>query len=238
MIDERDRLRSALDAAGHQSRPVESRIIKIDADDKTGVPVGDPGQPVSTSVRRQKAGAIVAKKSDGEKNKGESSKRGATGHAPKALDHDFHRATMAPAVALHGTIPDDIFDSWCEGRVHINLNDATFQHSTSWRHAAEYAYQIVNRAINWHNETLDDDDDDYDDQFVLLPITKLSEIPNLPSEMMDFIPTQLHLSTDGGPDHNFTHLQVKCSLIALQRLLKSSRSIFSLHCDAPRTGVT
>ena len=229
MMDERDRLRSALDAAGHQSRPVESRIIKIDADDKTGVPVGDPGQPVSTSVRRQKAGAIVAKKSDGEKNKGESSKRGATGHAPKALDHDFHRATMTPAVALHGTIPDDIGDSWCEGRVHINLNDATFQHSTSWRHAAEYAYQIVNRAINWHNETLDDDDDDYDDQFVL-PITKLSEIPNLPSEVMDFIPTQLYLGTDGGPDHNFTHLQVKCSLIALQRLLKINL-LSALRCS-------
>ena len=199
-------------------------LKKLDADDKTGVGVGEPGLPVSTSVRRHKHGAIVAKKSaeQGASKDKAVVRRGDEGHKLAAADHEFTRATLTPSVTLHGEIPDKCGDSWCGGQVFINLNDATFQPSSAWRHAAEYTYQIVNEAILLYNSAGDDDDH-------VEPISTLRAISDLPDDVWKFVPDIIHLSTDGGPDHNFAHLQVKCSLVALQRVLRASM-LTALRC--------
>jgi hypothetical protein len=97
--------------------------IKISVDDKAAVPVGEPGHPVRTNVRKKNSSL------DG-------------GKISNAIDHDFHRANIRPSMALYIRTPVDIKDSWRNGLVTACLKDGCTQHSTPIRHAVELCNQI------------------------------------------------------------------------------------------------
>ncbi len=98
-------------------------MTKVSADDKALVPIGEPGHPVRTNVRPISAKIVVAK---------------GTGQ-PDASDHDFHRASIRPSLAL---ICQGGGGNWRKGQVVFNLKDSATQKSTAMRHAVESTNQI------------------------------------------------------------------------------------------------
>lgn len=56
---------------------------------------------------------------------------------PAAADHDqLSKGSITPSVALHIDIPESIDESFYQGQVSVWVNDAVFQPSTPFRHAA------------------------------------------------------------------------------------------------------
>ena len=54
-----------------------------------------------------------------------------------AGDHDFTKFTLTPYVNLLITIPETTEGSFYRGKVHVELKDGIFEHSSPIRHAAE-----------------------------------------------------------------------------------------------------
>ncbi len=89
-------------------------------DDKSIVPVGEPGAAISTGVRgHNKVLAPV------------------DGPTLTALDHDFHVCGLVPSVVLLCDIPQDKADSFFRGTICVTTKDKIFQPSTPYRHATE-----------------------------------------------------------------------------------------------------
>ncbi len=61
-------------------------------------------------------------------------------------------------------------------------------------------------------------------------ITSRSEYGGLPEAVTGRIPKIVFINSDGGCDHNFEHLQVLCSIIALHRFLDISLITVILRC--------
>ena len=87
-------------------------------DDKAKVPFGEPGSAVSTGVRGRMS--IVP-----------------TATTLGALDHDMQsKASLVPSVTLECNIPVAVDESFVRGQVHTVINDAVFQTTSGFRHAA------------------------------------------------------------------------------------------------------
>jgi hypothetical protein len=95
---------------------------KISVDDKAAVPVGEPGYPVRTNVRKISASL--------------------NGANTLALDHDFHRASIRPSMCIFIKTPTELAASWRHGLVTAVLKDACTQYSTAIRHSVELSTQI------------------------------------------------------------------------------------------------
>ena len=89
-------------------------------DDKSIVPIGEPGKPVLTGVRAHNKLLV------------------ASGSALTALDHDFHVHGAVASVMFNVNIPDNSSDSFYDGQEHVTLKDKVFCPSTPLRHATEH----------------------------------------------------------------------------------------------------
>ena len=85
-------------------------------DDKSKVPIGEPGLPVSTGVRGKKTLAP-------------------SDITMAAMDHDNTKASLTPSVYLQCDIPDSIGETFLRGKVYTVVNDSVFQGSNPFRHA-------------------------------------------------------------------------------------------------------
>lgn len=88
-------------------------------DDKSIIPIGEPGKPVSTGVRPHNRALVP----DGVKIAG--------------LHHDFHIHGAVPSVLFHVNIPENVADSFYDGTLHVTVKDKVFQPSSAHRHMVE-----------------------------------------------------------------------------------------------------
>lgn len=88
-------------------------------DDKAVVPMGEPGNPVSSGVRPNHQALVPA------------------GVRLVALDHDLHVHGAIPSVLFHVDIPEHSSDSFYSGRLHVTVKDKVFEPSTAMRHSTE-----------------------------------------------------------------------------------------------------
>ena len=66
-----------------------------------------------------------------------------------ALDHDLNsRGGITPSVILETEIPDDPTTSFCQGQVHVIVNDSVFEASTPFRHAASIRDIVATNPIS------------------------------------------------------------------------------------------
>jgi hypothetical protein len=149
-------------------------INKISVDDKAAVPIGEPGFPIRTNVRKFSSSIILER----ERNK------------ESAGDHDWHRASVRPSMALFICTPLQPGESWRAGRVTCCLKDAATQHSTAMRHSVEFIRQtksIVESDDQIHQQTT----------------------PNTPLPEMASMPYMFAMRSDGGSDRNPKHASVQ-----------------------------
>jgi hypothetical protein len=88
-------------------------------DDKSIVPVGEPGVPISTGVRGHNK-VLVPMDTN-----------------LTACDHDFHVSGLVPSVALACETPSAPEESFFNGQVFVTVKDKVFAPSTPLRHATE-----------------------------------------------------------------------------------------------------
>lgn len=128
-----------------------------------------------------------------------------------ASDHDSKRqGAVTPSLSFLKDIPEHPGDSWYSGLVSVVLHDATFEKSDPFFHAANLMHLLRQRRAA-AQLVADMADDDFN-------FTTLNSLETL----------FLSIQSDGGADHNNSHLMVKLSLLALKRCLKLKR------CDTQR----
>ena len=88
------------------------------------MPIGE-GIPVSTGVRNKKTLAPV---------EGEIS----------AADHDFTKLSLTPSVTLFINIPNNITESFYDGKVYVCYKDTVYQPSSALRHSTEF-FNLISR---------------------------------------------------------------------------------------------
>lgn len=97
---------------------LSSDIFVLFIDDKAKIPVGEPGEPVSTGVR------------------GRHSISPSTSQLA-ALDHDMtSKGSITSTVYMQPNVPSQPEGSWYSGKVKIVVQDSVFQKSTAYRNAA------------------------------------------------------------------------------------------------------
>jgi hypothetical protein len=101
-------------------------MTKVSLDGKAGVPIGEPGYPVRTNVRKFSASIIATK----DRNKA------------TAGDHNWHKANVVPSMALFICTPAEPHYSWRVGRVTCSIKDRATEHSTAMRHSVEFVNQV------------------------------------------------------------------------------------------------
>ena len=94
--------------------------LLLSVDDKAIVPVGEPGNPISSGVRGHHRALVPM-----------------GGPTLAALDHDFHLHGIVPSVALAIEIPDSHTDSFFTGQPFVSNKDKVTQPSSPHRHSAE-----------------------------------------------------------------------------------------------------
>lgn len=107
-------------------------VVLQSLDDKAIVPIGEPGQAVSTGVRAHHGGLV----SDPRQN--------------LALDHDFHVAGIVPSVCFVVDVPENSKDSFYNGTVHVTVKEKVFEPSSPLRHSTE-TISIVQKYFS-HND--------------------------------------------------------------------------------------
>ena len=103
----------------------------VSVDDKCVVPVGEPGDPISTAVRsHNRSMALKASKL-------------------AALDHDFHVHGIIPSVSFFVSIPESSKDSFFQGKPYVALKDKITQPSHALRHSVEISsiYKSITNEI-------------------------------------------------------------------------------------------
>ncbi len=86
--------------------------------DKAKIPIGKPGCPTSTGMRGKK---MIAP----------------TSSILSALDHDIEAlGNIIPTVFQQPEIPEKLEGSWYRGKVSIDVHDAVFQQSSTYRYPA------------------------------------------------------------------------------------------------------
>ena len=102
----------------HLSVILQKECSLFFCDDKAKVNVGEPGVVLSTGVRGKQT---LAPRSS----------------TLSAADHDMHhKGSLTPSVYLHCDIPPDPKKSFVRGQITTVINDAVFQTSNPFRHAA------------------------------------------------------------------------------------------------------
>jgi len=96
--------------------------------DKTKVPIGEPGFAVSTGVRGKQTIAP-------------------TSTTLVAGDHDMTKASITLTVILQCNIPDTVVSSFVRGKVTVTLNDSVFQASNPFRHAVALSKLLSGRNL-------------------------------------------------------------------------------------------
>ncbi|GBC51434.2 hypothetical protein GLOIN_2v1780201 [Rhizophagus irregularis DAOM 181602=DAOM 197198] len=102
----------------------------ISADDKHKVPIGED-IPVFKGVHNKKTLAPA---------EGEIT----------AADHNFTKLSLIPFITLFINIPNNISESFYDGKVYACFKDAIFQLSSALRHSTEF-FNLMNRQIALHN---------------------------------------------------------------------------------------
>ena len=100
-----------------KSKAVEEkdRVMAFCSDDKSKIHIGEPNAPVSTGVRGSES--IIPKLVTLE-----------------ALNHDTHKSSLTPNVALWCDIPTSTDKSFVRGYVYYTVSDSVFQSSSPFRH--------------------------------------------------------------------------------------------------------
>ncbi len=93
--------------------------IMLSVDDKATIPVGAPGQPLSTGVRAHHRALVPV------------------GSTLGASDHDFHVNGLVPSIDFIVNIPENCNDSFYRGDIHVTLKEKIFEPSNPVRHATE-----------------------------------------------------------------------------------------------------
>ena len=97
-------------------------------DDKNKCKIGEPGVPVAAVVRSRST--IVGQD-----------------QIFTVSDHDFTKLWITPSVTMLVEIPENIYDSWYQGQVYVELKDPIFQASSPMRHIAELNYLLLKEGI-------------------------------------------------------------------------------------------
>jgi len=117
-------------------------MTKISIDDKATVHIGEPGYPVRTNVRAMSKGLSHLNDAN----------------TPQAMDHDYHRTSLRPSMALIIATPLQVDDSWRKGIATAVIKDGTTQHSTAVRNVVELVQQLTHMipldtiAMNTHQQ--------------------------------------------------------------------------------------
>jgi hypothetical protein len=109
--------------------------VMVCLDDKAIIPVGEPGNPVSTSVRAHNRSLVP------------------NNVKLVALDHDFHIHGAVPSVLFNVDIPVETSDSFYEGTIHVTVKDKVFEPSSAVRHTTE-SLKILRKVVSSDNVTL------------------------------------------------------------------------------------
>ena len=99
--------------------------LLLSVDNKAIVPVGEPGDPISTGVRGHHRSSMCS-----------------GGPTLAALDHDFHLHGIVPSVALAIEIPESPNDSFFSGQPSVSNKDKVTQPSSPHRHSAEIVQSV------------------------------------------------------------------------------------------------
>ena len=103
----------------------------VSVDDKAIIPVGEPGLPVSSSVRGHNRSIVLA-----------------DGPSPTALNHDFHVHGIVPSVLFALRIPDSPKGSFYCGKAFVGLKDKVTQPSSALRHVTELSRLLKSLAFS------------------------------------------------------------------------------------------
>lgn len=87
-------------------------------DDKSKVPVGEPGTPEAATSHNRRAFTNSNIKLE-------------------ASDHNYHCVNITPSVDLFCKIPDNAHDSFYSGQIYVSLKDSVFHGSDPLRHIIE-----------------------------------------------------------------------------------------------------
>ena len=87
-------------------------------DDKSKIPIGEPGNPEATTNHMRKALTTANIELE-------------------ATDHDCHVGNLKPSVNLICDIPQEASDSFYSGQIYVGLKNSIFQASDPFRHAVE-----------------------------------------------------------------------------------------------------
>ena len=174
----------------------EDLIMKVESDDKSKVPFGNPGFPIDSGVRPHDK--IITKiNSDG------------TNNVKNSGDHSYHLGSITPSVNLFQTVPEEIGHSWVRGKVVVTLNDSVFEPSSGWKHAAQLCLQIIERACLRAKMDVVRSLNDFQNN-----ISKTEK-----EKLLKFIPSVVFISTDGGSDHKNTNVQNQAAMLGMVLLL-------------------
>ena len=136
----------------------------ISVDDKAIISVGEPGLPVSSSVRGHNRSIVLA-----------------DGPSPSALDHDFHVHGIVPSVAFAVKIPISPKDSFYCGKAFVCVKDKVTQPSSALRHATELSQLLK-------SSTFENDDDVLASKPILVTVSDGG-----PDHRITFVSVQLSL---------------------------------------------
>ena len=90
----------------------------LSIDDKHRIKIGVPNFPVAAAERGRRVAVSMTTSFE-------------------VGDHDFTKFSLIPSVCMVITIPENVSDSWYQGRVFVGTKDAIFQPSSPIRHATE-----------------------------------------------------------------------------------------------------
>ena len=100
-------------------------VLLASIDDKTIVPVGEPGLPISTGVRGHNRSLVLSS------------------CFLSVLDHDFHIHGVVPSVCLMVQIHSHLWISFFSGQVYVVNKNKVTQPSSALRHSAELSKIVL-----------------------------------------------------------------------------------------------
>lgn len=106
---------------------VNSTFLSID--DKHRIKIGEPNFPVAAAERGRRVTVSMTKSFE-------------------VGDHDFTKFSLIPSMCMVITIPENVSDSWYQGRVFVGTKDAIFQPSSPICHATEVTTIILKKCYS------------------------------------------------------------------------------------------
>eukprot|EP00873_Tetraselmis_striata_P014883 jgi/Tetstr1/435147/TSEL_002607.t1 len=164
---------------------VPEEVVFYSVDDKSKVNVGEPNLPITFGGVARK-GIMPADVTN------------------VAGDHDFHKVSLTPSVALEVVIKPhegegDGLQSFYRGQCHVVLKDSVFQPSTPLRHAAE--------------------------------LMSIARSCSMRGDITRGTPGVAFIMSDGGPDHNVSFYTVIAAWLAL--FMELEMDVLTISRTAP-----